>query len=148
MLIAGAGSGKNQGVDASDRPPDPKSGCRTRSTLWRLRSRTKRPKKCGHRIEQVVGSDARNLWMGTFPLSLCAVTPGRGPTFLDILIILPSTDTDDSKSLIRSIVKEMGWMETQYKANTVYNRISAAKNRLISWQGVPHQHQCHRRRRS
>ncbi len=28
----------------------------------------------------------------------------------------------------------MGLEEAQYKANVVYNRISAAKNRLISWQ--------------
>jgi DNA helicase-2/ATP-dependent DNA helicase PcrA len=43
-------------------------------------------------------------------------------------------DTDDSKSLLRSIIKEMGLDDTQYKVNTVYNRISSAKNRLISWQ--------------
>src|SRR5258708_953552 len=43
-------------------------------------------------------------------------------------------DTDDSKSLIKSVVKEMGLDETQYKANLIYNRISGAKNKLISWQ--------------
>ncbi|HWA34505.1 MAG TPA: 3'-5' exonuclease, partial [Cyclobacteriaceae bacterium] len=31
-------------------------------------------------------------------------------------------------------VKEMGLDETQYKPSTVYNRISGAKNKLISWQ--------------
>jgi DNA helicase-2/ATP-dependent DNA helicase PcrA len=43
-------------------------------------------------------------------------------------------DSDDSKSLIRNIVKEMGLDDTVYKVNTVYSRISAAKNRLISWE--------------
>ena len=43
-------------------------------------------------------------------------------------------DTDDSKALIRSIVKELGLDDKLYRANTVYNRISGAKNRLISWQ--------------
>lgn len=40
-------------------------------------------------------------------------------------------DTDDSKSLIRAIVKERGLDDKIYKPNVVYNRISGAKNRLI-----------------
>ena len=43
-------------------------------------------------------------------------------------------DADDSKSLIRSIVKEMRLDDKVYKANTVLSRISGAKNRLISWE--------------
>ncbi|HRI80333.1 MAG TPA: 3'-5' exonuclease, partial [Cyclobacteriaceae bacterium] len=43
-------------------------------------------------------------------------------------------DTDDSKTLLKNIVKELGLDEVAYKVSTVYNRISAAKNRLISWQ--------------
>src|SRR5690606_3914685 len=41
-------------------------------------------------------------------------------------------DTDDSKSLIRTIVKEFNLDDKIYKANVVFNRISGAKNRLIS----------------
>src|SRR5690606_24679970 len=41
-------------------------------------------------------------------------------------------DADDSKSLIRSIVKELGLDDKLYKANVVFNRISGAKNRLVS----------------
>ena len=43
-------------------------------------------------------------------------------------------DTDDSKSLIRSIVKELQLDDKLYKANGVLGRISAAKNRLVSYQ--------------
>jgi DNA helicase-2/ATP-dependent DNA helicase PcrA len=43
-------------------------------------------------------------------------------------------DADDSKSLIRTIVKEMRLDDKVYKANAVLSRISGAKNRLISWQ--------------
>ena len=42
-------------------------------------------------------------------------------------------DTDDSKSLIKAIVKEKNLDDKIYKPNVVLNRISAAKNRLISW---------------
>jgi DNA helicase-2/ATP-dependent DNA helicase PcrA len=45
-------------------------------------------------------------------------------------------DTDDSKSLLRSVIKEMGLDDTQYKVNTVYNRISSAKNKLDLLAGI------------
>ena len=41
-------------------------------------------------------------------------------------------DTTDSKNLIRSIIKEMGLDEKVYKPATVQNRISNAKNRLVT----------------
>jgi len=85
------------------------------------------------RIEHVVGSDARNLWMGTFHSVFARILRAEAhhigyPNNFTIY------DTDDSKSLIKSVVKEMGLDETQYKANLIYNRISGAKNKLISWQ--------------
>ena len=43
-------------------------------------------------------------------------------------------DTDDSKSLIRTLVKELRLDDKIYKPGVVLSRISGAKNRLISWQ--------------
>ncbi|MCB0781045.1 MAG: ATP-dependent DNA helicase, partial [Flavobacteriales bacterium] len=40
-------------------------------------------------------------------------------------------DTDDSRSLLRTIVKEWGLDDKLYKANLVHGRISIAKNNLI-----------------
>src|SRR5690606_12489890 len=40
-------------------------------------------------------------------------------------------DSDDSRSLIRTIVKEFNLDEKLYKANLVHGRISIAKNNLI-----------------
>ena len=85
------------------------------------------------RIEKEIGSDARNLWMGTFHSVFARILRAEAhhigyPNNFTIY------DTDDSKSLIKSIVKEMGLDETQYKANIIYNRISSAKNKLVSWQ--------------
>ncbi len=132
MLIAGAGSGKTRvltlriahlihshGVDPFN--------------IMALTFTNKAAREMRHRIEQVVGSDARNLWMGTFH-SVFARLLRAEARYLGYPHDFTIYDTDDSKSLIKSIVKEMGLEEAQYKANIVFNRISAAKNRLISWQ--------------
>ena len=83
-----------------------------------------------HRIESVVGADARNIWMGTFHsvfakiLRMEADKIGYPKNFTIY-------DSDDSKSLIKTIVKEMNLDEKIYKPNYVLSRISNAKNNLI-----------------
>ena len=85
------------------------------------------------RIEKIVGSDARNLWMGTFHSVFSRILRAEAdrlgyPSHFTIY------DSDDTKSLIRLIVKEFSLDDKVYKANVVYSRISGAKNRLVSWQ--------------
>ncbi len=84
------------------------------------------------RIEGIVGNEARNIWMGTFHAVFARILRSEAS-----VLGYPSNftiyDTDDSKTLIRAIVKEMNLDDKLYKANVVYNRISGAKNRLISW---------------
>jgi DNA helicase II / ATP-dependent DNA helicase PcrA len=132
MLIAGAGSGKTRVLTyriahlIQSRGVDP-------FNIMALTFTNKAAKEMRERIEKVVGSEARNLWMGTFHSVFARILRSEAhhlgyPSNFTIY------DTDDSKSLIRSIVKELGLDDTTYKANTVYNRISAAKNRLIGWQ--------------
>lgn len=131
MLIAGAGSGKTRVLTyrianlIQNKGVDPFS-------IMALTFTNKAAKEMRERIEKVVGKDARNLWMGTFHSVFARILRAEAhhlgyPNNFTIY------DTDDSKSLIRTIVKEMGLDDTVYKQNTVYNRISAAKNRLISW---------------
>lgn len=131
MLIAGAGSGKTRVLtfriaELMRKGVDPFS-------IMALTFTNKAAKEMRERIEHVVGHDARNLWMGTFHSVFSRILRAEAhhlgyPNSFTIY------DTDDSKSLIRTIVKEMGLDDTVYKQNTVYNRISAAKNKLISWQ--------------
>jgi DNA helicase II / ATP-dependent DNA helicase PcrA len=132
MLIAGAGSGKTRVLTfriahlIQSKGVDP-------FNIMALTFTNKAAREMRERIEKVVGSEARNLWMGTFHSVFARILRSEAhhlgyPSNFTIY------DTDDAKSLIRSIVKEMGLDDNVYKQNTVYNRISAAKNRLISWQ--------------
>ncbi|MGK7393167.1 MAG: ATP-dependent helicase [Candidatus Cyclobacteriaceae bacterium M3_2C_046] len=131
MIIAGAGSGKTRVltfriahlIKAHDVDP---------FRILALTFTNKAAREMRHRIETVVGPDARNIWMGTFHsvfakiLRIEAEKIGYSSNFTIY-------DTDDSKSLIKTIVKELNLNDKLYKANIVYNKISSAKNRLISW---------------
>jgi DNA helicase II / ATP-dependent DNA helicase PcrA len=131
MLIAGAGSGKTRVLtyriaNLMHKGVDP-------FNIMALTFTNKAAKEMRERIEKVVGHDARNLWMGTFHSVFSRILRAEAK-HLGYPNDFTIYDTDDSKMLIRNIVKEMGLDDTIYKANTVYNRISAAKNRLIGWE--------------
>lgn len=132
MLIAGAGSGKTRVLTLriahliKSKDVDP-------FNIMALTFTNKAAKEMRERLETMVGSDARNLWMGTFHSVFARILRSEAhhigyPNNFTIY------DVDDAKSLIKSIVKENGLDDTVYKPSTVYNRISAAKNRLIGWQ--------------
>ena len=132
MLIAGAGSGKTRVLTLriahlmQSKNVDP-------FNIMALTFTNKAAKEMRGRLEALVGPNARNLWMGTFHSVFARILRAEAhhlgyPNNFTIY------DTDDSKSLLRSVIKEMGLDETQYKVNGIYNRISSAKNKLISWQ--------------
>ena len=132
MIIAGAGSGKTRVLTyriahlMHQHEVDP-------FNIMALTFTNKAAKEMRDRIENVVGSEARNLWMGTFHSVFARILRSEAPK-----LGYPSNftiyDADDSKTLIKQIVKEMMLDDKLYKPNVVYNRISGAKNRLISWQ--------------
>ena len=82
------------------------------------------------RIEQVVGPEARNIWMGTFHSVFARILRIEAEK-LGYTRDFTIYDTDDSKSLIKQIIKERNLDEKNYKPSIVLNRISAAKNKLI-----------------
>ena len=83
------------------------------------------------RIQKLVGTDARYLWMGTFH-SICAKLLRRDADKLDFTRDFTIYDTTDSKSLLKAICKERGLDEKIYKPTVVLGRISMAKNHLIT----------------
>ena len=129
LVIAGAGSGKTrvltyriahlikQGVDPF--------------SILALTFTNKAAKEMKNRIEGIVGTEARSLWMGTFHSIFARIlrTEGYKIGYPPNFVIY---DTQDSKNLIKAIVKEQNLDPKLYKENFVFNRISNAKNRLIS----------------
>lgn len=132
MIIAGAGSGKTRVLTyriahlIREKGVDP-------FNIMSLTFTNKAAKEMRNRIETVVGHDARNLWMGTFHSVFARILRAEAH-LLGYNNNFTIYDTDDSKTLLKKIVKELGLDEATYKPNICYNRISAAKNRLISWQ--------------
>ncbi|MCC6384012.1 MAG: ATP-dependent helicase [Bacteroidia bacterium] len=131
MIIAGAGSGKTRvltyriayllthGVDAFQ--------------IMALTFTNKAAREMKSRIETLAGSEARNLWMGTYHSVFARLLRMDAPR-----LSYPSNftiyDTEDSKSIIKSILKEQNLSDKTYKPSTVLARISSAKNNLLSWQ--------------
>ena len=122
MIIAGAGSGKTRVLTYRtahliEKGVDP-------FQILLLTFTNKAAGEMRRRVESIIGNDAKNLWMGTFHSVFAKILrfDGRHLGYTSDFSIY---DADDSKSLIRSIVKERGLDDKIYKANTVFQRISA-----------------------
>lgn len=131
MIVAGAGSGKTRVITYRvahlvRRGVDP-------FHILVLTFTNKAAKEMRQRIMRVVGDEAKNIWMGTFH-SVFAKILRVEAEHIGYPRNFTIYDTDDSKSLIRSILKEMQLDDKLYNASFVYNRISSAKNNLISAQ--------------
>ena len=74
---------------------------------------------------------ARHLWMGTFHSIFLRILHTEAAT-LGFTSQFTIYDTADSKSLLHSIIKEMGLDDKIYKTGSVQSRISNAKNHLLS----------------
>ena len=130
MVIAGAGSGKTR-VLTYRIAHMIKSGVDPFNILA-LTFTNKAAKEMTERISNIVGgSEAKNITMGTFHSVF-----SRLLRFNSDLIGYPTNftiyDTQDSKSLLKDIIKELNLDDKTYKPGMVLGRISAAKNNLIS----------------
>jgi DNA helicase-2/ATP-dependent DNA helicase PcrA len=129
MIVAGAGSGKTRVITYRVAHLI-RSGVDPFSILV-LTFTNKAAREMRERIMKVVGNEAKNIWMGTFHSVFARILRVEAQH-----IGYPSNftiyDSDDTKSLIRTILKEMQLDDKLYNANFVYNRISTAKNNLIS----------------
>lgn len=84
------------------------------------------------RIRDLVGPGlSRRLWMGTFH-SLFSRILRREATRLGFKQDFTIYDQSDSRSLVKSIIKEMGLDDKTYKPNGIQAQISNAKNNLIT----------------
>jgi DNA helicase II / ATP-dependent DNA helicase PcrA len=130
MIIAGAGSGKTKvlttriahlmgyhKVDAFN--------------ILALTFTNKAAAEMKERIAKILGgTEARNLYIGTFHSVFARILRAEAnkigyPNNFTIY------DTDDAKSVVKTVINELSLDDKHYKPNVVYNRISAAKNSLV-----------------
>ena len=129
MVIAGPGSGKtrvltyriahliNSGV-----------------APWQILSLTftnKAAREMKERIERVIGQRANKIWAGTFH-SLFARILRVEAHRIDYPNDFTIYDTDDTKSVIKEILKTMSLDTKVYNPGTIRSRISSAKSNLIT----------------
>ena len=133
LVIAGAGSGKTRVLTYKiayllENGYNP----------WNILALTftnKAAREMKERIARQVGEQrARFLWMGTFHSVFSRILRAEA-SHIGFTSQFTIYDSADSKSLIRSIIKEMGLDEKTYKPGSVQARISNAKNHLVSPSG-------------
>ncbi|MEN9953342.1 MAG: hypothetical protein RLZZ520_1610, partial [Bacteroidota bacterium] len=130
MIIAGAGSGKTKvlttriahlmanGVDAF--------------RILALTFTNKAAKEMKERVGKILGSnEVGNLYIGTFH-SVFARILRTEATRIGYPSSFTIYDTDDAKSVLKTVINELHLDDKIYKPSTVYNRISSAKNALVT----------------
>ena len=133
LVIAGAGSGKTR-VLTYKIAYLLENGYNPRNILA-LTFTNKAAREMKERIARQVGEQrARFLWMGTFHSVFSRILRAEA-SHIGFTSQFTIYDSADSKSLIRSIIKEMGLDEKTYKPGSVQARISNAKNHLVSPSG-------------
>ena len=129
LVIAGAGSGKTR-VLTYKVAYLLQHGLRPWNILA-LTFTNKAAREMKERIANLVGEDmSKGLYMGTFH-SIFARILRRDASRIGFNSNFTIYDETDSRSLIKSIVKEMKLDDKQYKPADVHRVISSAKNRLI-----------------
>lgn len=129
LVIAGAGSGKTR-VLTYKIAYLLQNGLQPYNILA-LTFTNKAAKEMKTRIARQVGNEvASHLWMGTFHSIFSRILRAEA-SHLGFESNFTIYDATDSRSLVKSIIKEMGLDEKSYKPAAVAGRISMAKNNLI-----------------
>lgn len=129
LVIAGAGSGKTRVLTYKiayllDNGYEPWS-------ILALTFTNKAAREMKERIARQVGQErARYLWMGTFHSIFSRILRAEAET-LGFTPNFTIYDATDSKSLVKTIIKEMNLDDKVYKPGMVQGRISNAKNHLV-----------------
>ncbi|MBI3143095.1 MAG: UvrD-helicase domain-containing protein [Bacteroidetes bacterium] len=129
MVLAGAGSGKtrvltyriahliNQGIKPYH--------------ILALTFTNKAAKEMRARIEALVGPEANQIWMGTFH-SIFAKILRIEAAYIGYTSQFSIYDTDDSRSLLKTIVKELNLNKETYKPANLGSKISGLKNKFVT----------------
>lgn len=131
LVIAGAGSGKTR-VLTYKIAYLLQQGLQPQSILA-LTFTNKAAREMKERVAGITGeATARRLWMGTFHSIFSRILRYESE-HLGYPSNFTIYDTADSKSLLKSIIKEMQLDDKVYRVGLIQNRISNAKNALVTY---------------
>ncbi|NLO70108.1 MAG: UvrD-helicase domain-containing protein [Porphyromonadaceae bacterium] len=132
LVIAGAGSGKTRVLTYKiayllSKGVSPAS-------ILALTFTNKAAREMRKRIGELVGyQTSKYLWMGTFHSIFSRILRSEAQ-LIGFTKDFTIYDTSDSKSLIKSIIKELQLDDKIYKPGNIFSKISFAKNNLFSAQ--------------
>ncbi|OWY19908.1 ATP-dependent DNA helicase, partial [Sphingobacteriales bacterium UPWRP_1] len=130
MIIAGPGSGKTRVLTYRIAHL-----INTGKAPWNILALTftnKAAREMQERITAIAGPEASGkLWMGTFHAIFARILRIEAAS-LGYPVNFSVYDAEDTKSLLKTIIAELNLNPDAYKTNVVYNRISNAKNNLIT----------------
>jgi DNA helicase-2/ATP-dependent DNA helicase PcrA len=129
LIIAGAGSGKTRVL--TYKIANMLMHHISPEAILALTFTNKAAREMKDRIATVVGKQADRLWMGTFHSIFSRILRFEAAA-IGFKSNFTIYDSADSASLLRSIVKEMQLDEKTYRDKLVHNRISMAKNNLVT----------------
>jgi len=130
MIVAGPGSGKTRTLThriaylIAARKAWP-------SQVLALTFTNKAAREMRTRVEQLVGDDARGMWMGTFH-SVFARVLRREAEHIGFSRDFSIYDTDDTERLLRELMLRYGVDAKKVTPRAVRTRISGAKNQMVS----------------
>jgi DNA helicase II / ATP-dependent DNA helicase PcrA len=129
LVIAGPGSGKTRVLTMrianllkNNVPPD---------EILTLTFTNKAAREMKERISHVVGNSANRVWAGTFH-SIFARILRTEASKIGYPASFTVYDTDDTNSLLKTIIKEMHLDPQMYNVSAIRSRISLAKSNLIT----------------
>jgi len=130
MIIAGAGSGKTKVL--TTRIAHLMANGIDSFRILALTFTNKAAKEMKERVGKILGSnEVGNLYIGTFH-SVFARILRTEATRIGYPSSFTIYDTDDAKSVLKTVINELHLDDKIYKPSTVYNRISSAKNALVT----------------
>ena len=130
LVLAGAGSGKTRVL--THRVAYLIENCGV--APWNILAITFTNKAAGEmrdRVDQLVGAHAREIWVSTFH-SMCVRILRRYIDRLGYKTDFSIYDTDDQRTLMRQVLKELNIDSKMFKERAVLSVISGAKNRGLS----------------
>jgi DNA helicase-2/ATP-dependent DNA helicase PcrA len=128
LILAGAGSGKTRViahriaylVAEGFAPPD---------GVLAVTFTNKAAEEMRTRVEGLLGTSCRSMWISTFH-ALCARLLRREAPHIGLSRDFVIYDSADQQSVIKQLLKQMGFDDTTHQPRIVLSRISHAKNRM------------------